>query len=340
MKGSQPFQTRMTELLGIDYPIACGTMQWLSRAELVAAVANAGAFACLAAATLPEKDRLAGEIRKTRALTDRPFGVNVSLFPSLRPQDIESMIGVIVDEGVGIIETAGRNPEPYRGLIREAGLIHIHKCARLRDAIKSERIGVDAVAVVGTESGGHPGMAGVSSMVLIPMAADAVSIPLIAGGGICDGRSLAAALALGADGAVMGTRFLLTRECAAHPAVKQQLVSAGATDTVMILESLNNPGRMLKNRRAETVLEMERAARPFDEISPLINGESSRRAWLEGNVDDGLFACGQVVGRIRDIPSVAELVEAIIEEARQVFGRLYATASKEVRDRRSFLKRS
>lgn len=322
MKKSRFFKTRLTELLGVDYPIQCGTMQWLSRAELVAAVANAGGFACLAAATFPEKGQLAKEIRKTQDLTDRPFGVNVSLFPSLRPQAIESMIKVIVDEGVGIIETAGRNPEPYRQQITDAGLIHIHKCARLKDATKMDRIGVDAIAVVGTESGGHPGMAGVSSMVLIPLVADAICAPLIAGGGICDGRSLAAAMALGADGAVMGTRFLLTKECIAHPEVKQRLMTAGVTDTVMILESFNNPGRMLKNSMVETVLELERQGRPFEEIAAVISGEISCRCWLEGKIDDGLFSCGQVIGRLNDIPSISELVERIVEDARAASSRL------------------
>ncbi len=328
MKKSRLLKTRLTELLGVDYPIQCGTMQWLSRAELVAAVANAGGFACLAAATFPAKGQLAGEIRKTRDLTDRPFGVNVSLFPSLHPQAIESMIQVVIDEGVGVIETAGRNPEPYRQQITDAGLIHIHKCARLKDATKMDRIGVDAIAVVGTESGGHPGMAGVSSMVQIPLAADSVSAPLIAGGGICDGRSLAAALALGADGVVMGTRFLLTRECIAHPKVKQRLMCAETTDTVMMLESLNNPGRMLKNRRVETVLDMERQGSLFEEIAPVISGEISCRGWLEGKVDDGLFSCGQVIGRISDILSVAELMEKIVEDVRAASGRLEAITGR------------
>ncbi len=312
----------MTELLGIEYPVQCGTMQWISRAELVAAVANAGGFACLAAATFPAKKELADEIKKTRDLTDKPFGVNVSLFPTLRPQDIELMIQVVIDEGVKIIETAGRNPEPYRQQITDAGLTHIHKCARLKDAVKMDKIGVDAIAVVGTESGGHPGMAGVTSMVLAPLAADAISAPLIAGGGICDGRSLMAALALGADGVVMGTRFLCTKECIAHPAIKKKLLEAGATDTMMIMETFNNPGRMLKNQWVEKIFEMEHEGRPFEELAPFVSGEISRKGWIEGKTDQGLFSCGQVIGRINKTPSVSELIIEIIADARTAYERV------------------
>lgn len=315
-------KTRFTELVGVEHPIQCGTMQWLSRAELVAAVANAGGFACLAAATFPGAGELAREIRKTRRLTNKPFGVNVSLFPSLRPQTIESLIDVAVTEGVGIIETAGRNPEPYRGRIIEAGLIHVHKCARVRDAMKADRLGVDAVAVVGAESGGHPGMEGISSMVLFPMAADAIKAPLILGGGLCDGRSLMAALCLGADAVVMGTRFLCTRECIAHPRVKERLLAAGAVDTTLVLASFRNPGRVLKNRWAEKVLEMERACASFEELAPAVRGEVSCRGWLEGCVDEALFSCGQVVGRIKDVPTVSELMKIILEEARLVQARM------------------
>lgn len=309
--------TRLTQLIGIAHPIQCGTMQWLSRAELVAAVANAGGLACLAAATFPSRQQLRAEIRKVYRLTDQPFGVNVSLFPSLRPQSIETMIQVIADEGVKIIETAGRNPEPYRKRIVSAGLTHIHKCARLRDAAKASQLGVDAVAVVGTECGGHPGMAGVTTLVLAPMAREVVSVPLIVGGGICDGRSLVAALALGADGVVMGTRFLCTRECAAHPEIKKRLVQAEATDTALVLTSLNNPGRMLCNEWARKVVAMEQTGTSLEEMAPLINGQVTCRGWLQGKVDEGLFACGQVVGRIKEVPSVADLMAAILEDAQQ-----------------------
>jgi len=315
-------KTRMTELLGIEHPVQCGSMQWLSRAELVAAVANAGGFACLVAATMGSPEALAEEILKTKDLTDRPFGVNVSLFPTLTAQDIAALIQVVIDHGVKIIETAGRNPEPYRPQIKDGGLIHVHKCARVRDAAKTSRMGLDAVAVVGTEAGGHPGMGGVTSMVLIPKAADAVDVPLIAGGGICDGRSLAAALALGADGVVMGTRFMNTRECLLHPEVKARLEKAAEMETVMVMESIQNPGRVLRNAWAEKVLGMEREGRPLEELAPLISGQNSLKALTQGVVEEGLIYCGQVVGRVEDTPSVAELMDRIVSEAAEVKTRL------------------
>ncbi|MGD9123740.1 MAG: nitronate monooxygenase [Desulfarculaceae bacterium] len=214
------WRTRITELFQIDYPIQCGTMQWLSRAGLVAAVANAGGLACLAAASLAGPRELTQEIEKTRRLTSRPFGVNVSLFPSLSDRDIQGLIQVVIDSGVGIIETAGRNPEPYLNQIRDARLKHIHKCARMRDAIKAADLGVDVVSVVGMECGGHPGPDAVSSLVLIPKVVQAVEVPVIAGGGFCDAASLMAALSLGAEAVNMGTRFITTRECQGHQQVK------------------------------------------------------------------------------------------------------------------------
>lgn len=315
-------KTRMTELFGIEYPIQCGTMQWLSRSELVAAVARAGGLACLAAASFPTPEALATEIRKTRDLTDKPFGVNVSLFPTLRRSMIEEFINTAAGLGVKILETAGRNPEPYLPLIRKSGFLHLHKCARLRDAIKAAGLGVDAVAVVSTESGGHPGPAGITTMVLAPSAAQAVSIPLIVGGGICDGRTLAAALALGADGVVMGTRFICTRECGAHPEIKRRLLDAEADETMMLLGSLGPPGRFLSNRRAQEVAQMEREGKSLEEMVPFIRGEISLAAWMDGTTDTGLLACGQAVGRIRDLPGVSELMARIIAEAREAAIRL------------------
>ncbi|MBA4393409.1 MAG: nitronate monooxygenase [Desulfobacca sp.] len=309
------FKTRMTELFGIKYPIQCGTMQALSRAELVAAVANAGALACLPAATFPTREELLDEIKKTRELTDKPFGVNVSLFPSLMPLPPEEMIQTVIDSGVKILETAGRNPEPFRQQIAEAGLIHFHKCARVRDAAKVARLGLDAVSIVGTECGGHPGMEKVTSLILIPKAADQVHIPLIAGGGFCDGRSLVAALALGADGVNIGTRFIATQECPAHLAFKEKIVRANETETVLVMESLMNPARVLKTSWSEKILEMESRGASLEELTPLISGRVSRQGWTEGTLNQGIYPAGQVIGRIQDIPTVAELIKRIIEEA-------------------------
>jgi nitronate monooxygenase len=312
----------MTELFGIEYPIQCGTLQALSRAELVAAVANAGALACLAAATFPSRPELLDEIKKTRDLTDKPFGVNVSLFPALMPTPPEEMIQTVIDSGVKILETAGRNPEPYRGMIAESGLIHFHKCARVRDAAKVARLGLDAVSIVGTECGGHPSMEKVTSLILVPKAVDQVDIPLIAGGGFCDGRSLVAALALGADGVNMGTRFLATRECPIHQTFKDKLIEANEADTVLVMESLMNPARVLKTPWSEKIVEMEKRGATLEELMPMISGKVSRDGWTQGLVNEGMYPAGQAIGRITDIPSVAELIGRIMDEARVAKERL------------------
>jgi len=315
-------QTRVTEKLGIKYPIQCGTMQWLSRAELVSAVANAGGLACLPAATFPSKEELLDEIKKTRDMTDQPFGVNVSLFPALLPKPPEEMIETVIESGVKILETAGRSPEPYRKMISDGGLTHLHKCARVRDASKGDRLGVDIVSIVGTECGGHPSMEKVTSLVLIPQAVDAINIPLIAGGGFGDGRALMVALALGAEGVNMGTRFICTKECPAHDAFKQKIIESSEADTTLVMESLQNPARVLKSPWTDKILEMESRNAPLEELAPLISGQVSRSGWVDGNLEKGIFPAGQVVGRIKDIPSVAELMERIVGEASEVMKKL------------------
>lgn len=316
------FKTRMTELFGIEYPIQCGTMQALSRAELVAAVANAGALACLPAATFPTREELLDEIKKTQDMTDKPFGVNVSLFPALMPSPPEEMIQTVIDSGVKILETAGRNPEPYRQMIAEAGMKHFHKCARVRDAAKVGRLGVDAVSIVGTECGGHPSMEKVTSLVLIPKAVDQVDIPLIAGGGFGDGRSLVAALALGADGVNMGTRFMATQECPMHQSFKDKIVEAHESETVLVMESLSNPARVLKTSWSDKIIEMEKQGASLEELIPMISGQISRKGWADGNIDEGMFPMGQVIGRINDVPTVADLIKNIMDEAAEARERI------------------
>jgi nitronate monooxygenase len=297
-------------------------MQVLSRAELVAAVAQAGAFACLPAATYPTKEELLDEIKKTRDLTDQPFGVNVSLFPALMPVPPESMIETVIESGVKILETAGRSPKPYRPMIADAGLIHVHKVARVRDAAKAGRLGVDAASIVGTECGGHPSMEFVTSLVLIPKAVDAVEVPLIAGGGFCDGRGLMAALALGADAVNMGTRFIATKECPAHQMFKERLVESHESETLLVMKSLQNPARVLKTPWSEKVVEMEERGATLEELIPMIKGENTRIGWIDGKIEEGIYPAGQVAGRINDIPTVAELIENIVAEAQEVKKRL------------------
>lgn len=314
--------TDLTKKLGIEHPIQCGTMQWLSRAELVGPVAQAGALACIASAINPDPVALAEEIDQTRSFTNRPFGVNVSLFPSLTASDISKLISTVARAGVGILETAGRSPEPYREQIKEAGLFHIHKCARMRDAMKAQALGVDAISVVGNECGGHPGEAGQGSLALIPQVVDAVSRPVIAGGGFCDGRGLAAGLALGAQCINMGTRFILTQECPGHAKLKETYLKASAEDTMLIMGSLKNTGRVLRTAWTEEVERLEKEGAGLEKLSPFISGQLARQGWAEGSLDKGLYYAGQVVGCCNDLPSVGELVARIVADAQRVIARL------------------
>ncbi|NQU03510.1 MAG: nitronate monooxygenase [Syntrophaceae bacterium] len=316
------FKTRFTELLGVEYPIQCGSMMYISDADFVAANANAGVFSCLISAMFPAEKELVDELKKLRDLTDRPFGVNISLFPGLLPMPVERYLDILAQQEIRFVETAGRSPEPYRKKIRESGFFHIHKCARVRDAVKAESLGVDMVAVVGTECGGHPSMEDVTSLVLIPEVADRISIPLVAGGGFCDGRSLVAALSLGADGVLMGTRFLNTPECRIHPALKEKLIQARETDTVVIQRSIGSATRVLKNNWAEKILEMEKKGTTLEELLPYIGGKRAEHAWIHGE-EDAVFSCGQVVGRTRESLPIKDLVAKIMSEAEEASQRIW-----------------
>jgi len=248
--------------------------------------------------------------------------VNISLFPPATPEIIKEQIRILIDMGIHIIETSGRSPEPYRNLILDGGMTHIHKCARLKDAIKADKLGVDVIGVVGGECGGHPGIAAISSMVMIPLVADSVKKPIIAGGGICDGKSMMAALALGAAGVNMGTRFIATHECMANERVKQCYLDASETETCLVMESLMNPGRVLRTEWAEKVLKMEKGGSTLEDLYPMISGQITLRGFSEGIVEEGLYHAGQVVGRIKDIVSVSDLIKRIVNEALEVRDRL------------------
>ena len=315
-------QTKLTKLLGIKYPVQCGTMHGITLSKLTAAVANAGGLCCISAAFFEEKALFMDEIKKTRDLTDQPFGINVGLFPAMRDLPVEERIGWVIDAGIKILETAGRSPEPYRQQIKEGGLIHIHKCARLRDAIKVDKLGVDVVSIVGTECGGHPSMEDVTSLVLVPLAVDSIKAPLIAGGGFCDGRTLMAALAMGAQGINMGTRFMATEECPIHPDAKKAILNTQETDTMIVMKSFMNPSRVLKTPWSEKILEMENKGASIEELAPYISGNIGRKGWQQGNVQEGMMSMGQVAGRIHDIKTVSELMQSIIKEAVEVLGNL------------------
>lgn len=316
------FKTRITELFGIEYPIIQGAMQWLSLAELVSAVSSAGGLGIIASLSFPTPEGLRREIRKTRSMTDRPFAVNITLLPTARPVDHEQYITAAIEEGVGIIETAGRSPEPYLKLMRDAGVRVMHKVARVADVRKAESIGVDAVTIVGYEAAGHPGMDDVGGLVLIPIAVDSVKIPVIAGGGFADGRGLAAALALGAQAVAMGTRFMASQECPLHPGIKQRLLTARETDTLMIERSIKNAARVMKTDFSRRVLEMEARGATLEELLPLLSGTLNKQALEEGDINKGLVYCGQAVGLINEIPSVREIISGIIAEARLTGQRL------------------
>jgi nitronate monooxygenase len=310
-------------MFGIEYPIIQGAMLWLSRAELVAAVSNAGGLGIISSLTFPTAKELREEIRKTKGLTDKPFAVNITMLPTLRTVNYEEYIDAAIEEGVNIIETAGRSPERYMKRLKDAKVKVMHKVARVKNAKTVERLGVDAVTIVGFEAAGHPGMDDVTSLVLIPLTVEAVKIPVIAGGGIGDGRGFVAALALGAEGVLMGTRFMASKECPIHPKIGQWLLNARETDTLIIERSIKNAARVMKTEFSQRALEMEEKGATLEELLPMISGDRSKRSYISGDVNDGAIACGQVVGLIHDLPTVREIIDGIINEARLISQRLY-----------------
>lgn len=323
------FNTRMTELLGIKYPIMQGGLQWIARPELVAAVSNAGGLGVLTALSYPSPKELATEIRKTRELTDKPFGVNLTLAPTLHPINYEAYISAILEEGMKIVEVAGGNPQPYMSRFKSAGAKVINKCTAVRFAQTSERIGCDAITIDGFESAGHPGEEDVTSLILTPLTIDAVSIPVIASGGFGDARGFVAALALGAEGVNIGTIILATQESPIHPKVKEWLIQASERDTMLVMRSLRNTMRVLRNSVAEKVVEMERRSATVEELAPLISGEAGKKLIESGELERGLLTAGQVVGLIRNVPTVKELIDSIISGAREIIeGRLNKFAAR------------
>ena len=316
------FKTKVTEMLGIEHPLIVGTMGNLTFAEFVAAVANAGAFCCLPSAFFETSEGLRDEIRKTKSLTDKPFGVNINLFPAVKPVSNDEYIDTCLEEGVKVLETSGRSPEPCVPRIKSGGAIAMHKCARLRDAITAERLGVDLIEIVGTECGGHPSMEDVGTLVLLPRTVDAVNVPVIGGGGFGDARGFVTCLALGAEGVLMGTRFMLTKECKLPDSYKKAMLEAPENSTELIQRSLENPSRVLRNKLVEEILEMERKGTTFEELLPLIGGDRARAAMATGDIDYGIIACGQVVGLLQDVPSIKEVVDSIVGGAKEICEKL------------------
>jgi nitronate monooxygenase len=328
-------RTRFTEMFGVQHPIVQGGMQWVGRAELTSAVANAGALGFLTALTQPTPEDLVKEIARCREMTDKPFGVNLTILPTLVPRPYEEYIDAIIGSGIKIVETAGNNPKPFLPKFKAAGVKVIHKCTSVRHGVTAERIGVDAISMDGFECAGHPGEDDVPNLVLLPAAANVISIPMIASGGFADARGLVAALALGCEGMNMGTRFMATREAPIHQNVKEAIVAADERSTALILRSMRNTSRVFGNSVAKRAIEMEREGKTIAEIGPIVTGQKGRVVYETGDLEHGIWSAGTSMGLIRDIPTCRELVEGIVSEAERLIAdrltRLLAPHASEAR---------
>lgn len=315
-------KTRVTELLGIRYPIIQGGMQWVGLAEMASAVANAGGLGMLTGLTQPTPEALAAEIDRCREMTDKPFGVNMTIFPTITPPPYADYIDAIIEKGVKVVETAGNKAVDYMPQLKAAGIKIIHKCVAVRHALTAERLGVDAISIDGFECAGHPGEEDIPGLVLIRAAAARLTVPVIASGGIGDGHGLAAALVLGADGVNMGTRFCATKEAPLHDNIKRALLEATECDTNLIFRSLKNTARVLRNAVSDEVVSIER--RPggceFEDIRPLVAGARGKAALHAGDPNSGIITAGMVVGLIDDIPSCADLLERMVRECSERLG--------------------
>ena len=310
--------TRFTELMGIEHPIVQGGMQWVGKAEMAAAVSNAGGLGILTALTQPTPEALTAEIARCREMTDKPIGVNLTTLPSINPPPYDEYRAAIVESGITIVETAGRSPAPHMPYFKQHGVRVIHKCTSVRHAVTAERVGVDAISIDGFECAGHPGEDDIPGLILIPLAAQQVTIPMIASGGFADGRGLAAALALGADGINMGTRFMCTEEAPIHRRVKEAMVEADERRTQLVFRPLRNTARVADNDVSREVVRVLEDGGEFGNVSHLVAGARGRTVYETGDVDAGIWYASLALGFIQDIPTVSELVARIVSEAEQV----------------------
>jgi len=311
-------KTRLTELLGIETPIICGGMMRVGTADLAAAASNAGALGVMTALTQPTLEGLEAEIARCRSLTDKPFGVNLTVGVVASEINYDDYVDVIIKSGVKIVETAGRSPEPFMDRFKGAGIKVIHKCVAVRHALKAERVGVDVVSIDGFECAGHPGEQDVAGLVLFPAATQALSIPVVASGGIADGRGLVAALALGCDGINMGTRFMVTQEAPIHEGIKQAVVEMDENQTRLIFRSYKNTARVYRNTVADEVAAIEAAGGDFGQVHHLVSGANQEKAWSTGDIEAGMVTVGMCGGLINDIPTCEELVRNIVSDAEQI----------------------
>ena len=316
-------RTRFTDLFGVEHPIAQGGMQWVATAELVSAVANAGAMGFLTALTQPTPEALAKEIARTREMTDKPFGVNLTILPAINPPPYDEYRAAIIESGVKAVETAGYKPQEHVAAFKAHGVKVIHKCTAVRHALSAERMGVDAISIDGFECAGHPGEDDIPGLILIPAAADQVKIPMIASGGFADGRGLVAALALGAEGINMGTCFCATQEAPIHDGIKQAIVANDERATELLFRSYRNTARVAKNAVAVEAVRIEREGKPFEAIAHLVKGARGREGLVSGDPEHGIWTAGMVQGLIHDVPTVKELVDRIVADAEALIaGRL------------------
>ncbi len=308
-------RTPFTELLGIEHPVVQGGMMWVGRAELAAAVSEAGGLGIITALTQPTPADLVREVERARALTSKPLGVNLTILPSINPPPYAEYVQAVVDSGVEVIETAGANPEPFMELLKGAGLSVLHKCTSVQHALKAQRVGVDAVSIDGFECAGHPGEDDVPGLVLIPATADALDIPFIASGGFADGRGLAAALVLGAHGINMGTRFMCTRESPVSDAVKQRIVEQTERDTVLIFRPLRNTARVAANSVGREVVRILDEGGQFPDVRELVAGARGRKVFEHGDLEAGIWSVGMAQGLVHDVPPAGEVVRRVVAEA-------------------------
>jgi len=320
---AKKFTTKITEMLGIEYPILCGGMQWVSRAPFVSSVCNAGGLGFITAESLDKPEDLREEIKIMRDLTDKPFGINLSMIPEFGlPERTLRFCDVLCEEGVKIVETAGRSPKPLMPVLKQAGVKVIHKLTNVRHAVSAQKLGVDAVTLIGYGSGGHIGLENVASFIMIPLAVKKLDIPVIAGGGVSSGAGFLGAMAMGAEAVLMGTAFFASEESPIHPAIKEKLLQTKETDTELILKSINNPMRCAQNKLADECIALEEAGASFEEILIKVGGGKGKLAYDSGDPEASPIACGQIVGMIDEIKPVKKIIDDIISEADDLLNRL------------------
>ena len=317
-------KTRITDLFGIEHPVIQGGMQWVGYAELVSAVSNAGALGILTALTQPTPEDLAKEIERTREMTDKPFGVNLTVLPTINPPPYEEYAQAIVGSGVKIVETAGRSPEPFMELFKEYDVKVIHKCTSVRHALKAQSVGVSAITIDGFECAGHPGEDDIPSLVLLPQAAEALDVPVAGCGGFSDAKRMVAALALGGEAIVMGTRFMATQEAGIHQNVKEKMTEADELSTNLMFRTMHNTARVFKNSVSDQVVEIESTGNAtFEDVKDLVAGQRGRVVFEEGDLEHGIWSAGISVARVKDVPTCKEMVSRLVSEAEEIIdGRL------------------